>query len=77
MANATYKKIIEMLVSASVPEEKAAASLDRALTLKGLEADSIMPKDVSIIRKNIEGAVVVNGNKDKLTDVKTALDAMA
>lgn len=77
MANALYNQMIDILVnSGDVPEDQAKLNVNRLLKMKKIDEDSISTTQCASVLKNLEGIVILRGNKNKLSDVKPLLAAI-
>jgi len=76
MASQAYSQVLKILTDAGVPADSAADSLARALLLKGSTPDLCDGAAARSIRKNIEGAILIRGDKSKVEAVAKKLEAI-
>ena len=75
MSILTYDGVIQLLTSASVPRETAQSTLDFLLKMRDLPPGKLPSGILPEIRKNLEGTVVLRGDKSALASVRATLDA--
>ena len=77
MPNALYTRLIDILVnSGSVPEEQAKLNLGRLLKLNNSNEDSLTVAQCAAIIKNLEGIVILRGDKTRIGEARPLLNAI-
>jgi hypothetical protein len=76
MASVAFNQVLKILTDSGVPLDAATESLNRSLTLKGLTPDGFDGVAARSIRKNLEGAILIRGDKTKVDAVAKKLDAI-
>jgi hypothetical protein len=76
MASVAFNQVLKIMTDSGVPLEAATESLNRSLALKGFTADGFDGVAARSIRKNIEGAILIRGDKTKVDAVNKKLEAI-
>jgi hypothetical protein len=76
MASLAFTQVLKILTDSGVPLDAATESLNRSLTLKGFTADAFDGVAARSIRKNLEGAILIRGDKTKVDAVAKKLEAI-
>jgi electron transfer flavoprotein alpha/beta subunit len=77
MANVLYTQMINVLVkSAGVPEDQAVLNVGRLLKMNNIDENSVESAHCAKFYANLEGIVLLRGDKSKLNAVKPLLAAL-
>ncbi len=77
MPNALYTRVIDILVTAgSVPEDQAVLNLGRLLKMNNSDEDTFTADQCAAFKKNLEGIVILRGDKSTIAEFRTLLDSI-
>ena len=77
MPNAIYTRVIDVLVkTGGVPENQAILNLGRLLRMNNSDENSLTAAQCASFKKNLEGIVILRGDKSKLAEARPLFDAL-
>lgn len=76
MPNALYSQIIKLIEDGSVPPDDAVSNLERLLRLNQIDANHFAPDHIKQLRANLEGIIILRGDKTKLGAFKESITAI-
>ena len=77
MPNALYTRVIDVLVeTGGVPENQAILNFGRLLRINNIDENSLTAAQCASFKKNLEGIVILRGDKNKLAEARPLFDAL-